>query len=125
MRDLQDSLLSTAEAVAFLARLGVKTSRRTIDQLRTDGTLPAIEARGRIKYLYQRNELIDAFTKDHDPCLSLSGARKAETSTCAAPSRANTFMKALALATAPQQMYSAHDARQKCSHVVPMAKAQR
>jgi hypothetical protein len=119
-------MLSTADAVAYLARFGIRTSRRKIDMLRQSGALKSTEALGRIKYLFHRADLIAAFTKDHrPPCINFSDAKRAATTTCAAPSRDSLFLKALAQATAPQRMRLGSGAKAKSSRATPMARPPR
>lgn len=100
MLDQAPRYLSTAQAVDYLAALGVITSRTTIDRLRSAGTLPAYRARGRIKFLYSADELKAAFLERVEPCSSYIGAQVGRPTTSAGPSRVATYMKALAAATA-------------------------
>ena len=49
--------LSTDDALAYLASLGVQTSRSGLDLARQDGRLTCIRARGRVRILYRPEDL--------------------------------------------------------------------
>ena len=111
-----EPLLSTPEAIAHLARLGVRTSRRTLDDLRASGDLPYFTARGRVRILYARDHLAAAFLQPGTaPCPSRSlGAGRAGHTTPAAPSPDSAFMKALALTTGPRPKPGRTGAKPSC-----------
>ena len=101
-------LLSTPEAVAYLASLGVRTSRRMINDLRAAGDLPSVRVRGRVRILYAPADLVAAFTvtdRGARRCRSNSlGAHRAGPGISAAPSQASAFMKALDACKNPPPM---------------------
>jgi|TARA_R110000744_G_scaffold21911_3_gene56302 hypothetical protein len=94
-------MISADGGVAYLATLGIHTSRRMIDNLRATGKLRHIRARGRIKYLYRAADLAAAFIEDQK-CLNFPDEQRAAPITSAAPSRDKAFLKALACTTAPR-----------------------
>ncbi|WP_162933389.1 hypothetical protein [Sulfitobacter mediterraneus] len=61
----EEQLLSTAEAVEWLAENGIRTSRRGLDDLRHQGKLGYFKVRGRIRILYRKTDLAAAFVIAH------------------------------------------------------------
>tara|TARA_R110002020_G_scaffold74540_24_gene190682 strand:- start:4658 stop:5116 length:459 start_codon:yes stop_codon:yes gene_type:complete len=120
-----DRLLSTDQAVAYLAARGVQTSRRLLDQMRAEGALPWVKARGRIRILYRPAALLAAVLQEESACSEPTEERPAGISTSAAPSRDSTFTKALAQATQGAQRRSGSGARKSSSTVTHMEKRRR
>ncbi|WP_296433238.1 hypothetical protein [Yoonia sp.] len=117
-----DRHLSTDQALAYLAARGIQTSRRMLDQLRAQGDLPFVRARGRIRILYHPAALIAALTREENKCLKDTAATRAAIGICADPSRESLFMKALAQASQPRQKRSGSAERPRSSSVTPLAK---
>lgn len=90
--------LNTAQALRYLARHGVITSRSGLDRARAEGRLKHFDARGRVRLLYRREDLIAAFIQGGQPC-RLASSNGAKSGTSGDRSRAESFAAALALAT--------------------------
>jgi hypothetical protein len=102
MNPADPPMISADGGVAYLATLGIHTSRRMIDTLRATGKLRHIKARGRIKYLYRVADLAAAFIEDQNTCSNFPDEQRPAPITSAAPSRDKAFLKALACTTAPR-----------------------
>lgn len=96
--DLPDNerLLNSKAAVEMLQKLGVDTSRRTLDAMRAKGELKWISAKGRTRILYRRTDLIEAFLSEGEAGPETPSRPEKQQATAAGkPSREVIFARAL------------------------------
>ena len=109
----EEHLLTTDEAIAFLARFKIFTSRSGLDSKFKSGSLARVEGSGRVRILYRPPDLLNAFFKGEvQKCPSFSFGAKTpkanppEISSSGVPSQDKAFMRALELATKKPQKSS-------------------
>tara|TARA_R100000501_G_C2533437_1_gene55377 strand:+ start:144 stop:539 length:396 start_codon:yes stop_codon:yes gene_type:complete len=106
-------LLSTAEAIDYLEAQGVTTSRRSLDALRAEGTLPWLKARGKIRILYRPADLLAAVLQEANQCSKSPNEKAEKVTTSAARSRDAAYLKALNASGGRMQKSTASAARPK------------
>ncbi|MDE4059754.1 hypothetical protein [Phaeobacter gallaeciensis] len=122
----QEKLLSTPEAIEYLAEIGVRTSRGMLDRLRAQGELRYVKARGAIRILYRPADLKAAYLEDRTECPShFSDAKPAGHTTRAAQSQDSAFTKARALAAGQTPKRGQPAGKRNSCNVTRLAKRQR
>ncbi|WP_028710558.1 hypothetical protein [Paracoccus pantotrophus] len=69
-----EDLLTTDEALDFLRRRKIFTSRSGLDRAYHEGRLARVAAHGRVRILYRPRDLLDAFLIGEQKCLSSSSS---------------------------------------------------
>ena len=116
---IAERYLSTAEALAYLATIGLPSSRNTLDRLHAEGVLTRYKTRGRSRIAYRTGDLLAAIIEEDETCLSHSKSA-AKSGTSKAPSLVSKFEKARALATASRQSFTKTSAKPKSSNVTAL-----
>ena len=126
MQNHAERLLSTPEAVDYLAGIGVRTSRRMLEQLRSEGELRYVRAKGAVRILYRPTDLVAAYLKECKECPShYSDAKHVGRTTHGEQSRDTAFMKARALAAGQTPKRGPTAEKQNSCNVTHLAKRQR